>query len=343
MNQNDKNVSLGEEPPLDGTDDWFNELDEKTLEIINNNLIKEPDDVERMGGHKEPEDCTECIYVEDIIEKKNMEKMTSKEIIQYECSVAYFIQVLVEGTSSNRSKTFTPVNKEVDLNMDKIKDILQFMKWLSNACGILAKRINQELLVYKAEQVPTIVRSSYNFCAKYTQCKNFYSKHEIPNCKEHHYVHSILKYDIDSVIYFLTDLMENNRPISKDNWQNLYLSIKTVCFVTRHMEKEISYIDYVTKNNSEIFHRNNPIDLNRKRFSSKNPRFGRERERAEGFSRGTESFSRDPLKVFPRDQEIKRIIQPARNGGFKNINSININLQKKRVEENNRFSVLSQF
>lgn len=57
--------------------------------------------------------------------------------------------------------------------------------------------------------------------------------------------------------------------MTKEELNNLYLSIKTICYVTRHMEKEISCVDFITKNNSETFHRNNPIDINRKKHAIK--------------------------------------------------------------------------
>jgi hypothetical protein len=46
--------------------------------------------------------------------------------------------------------------------------------------------------------------------------------------------------------------------MTKDEYINLYSSIKTICFVTRHMDNEISIIDQLTKNNSEPLHRANP-------------------------------------------------------------------------------------
>lgn len=253
----------------DDMDSWFNDLDDKMVEIINNNLIKEEDEGDDLDKfppaiceNDEPLETTEFIYIEDIL-NKNPEQLTSNETIQYECSIAYFIQVLIEGSNLNKIKSLK--NHDNNLTFEKIADIITYLKWISNACKILSKRINQELLVYQYDDKPFIVRSSYNFCTKYTQCKNFYSKHEIPSCKEHHYVHSLLKYDIDSVISFLQYIIDNTISVNKEEFNNIYLSIKTICFVTRHMAKEISYIDYITKNNSETFHRNNPIDFGRKK------------------------------------------------------------------------------
>jgi len=176
-----------------------------------------------------------------------------------------------------------------NLDSEKITDIITFLKWLSNASELLASRINQPKIINNKHIIsrskPSIVRSSYNFCPKYTQCKNFYNKNETPTCKEHHYVHSILKYDIDSVVNFLQYNIDNNLGLEGDDFNNFYSSIKTICFVTRHMAKEIDYIHYITKNNSELFHKNNPIDNFRKNYikttvSSGNSRVRETRESA---------------------------------------------------------------
>ncbi|XWV26634.1 hypothetical protein QJ857_gp0427 [Tupanvirus soda lake] len=274
MNSNNQNTCADE------LDSWFNELDDKTIEIINNNSINEEDsDNDNTSEQKSSvvasddddddslENTTKCISVEDIL-TKDPNSLTSYELIKYECSIAYFVQVLMEG-STNNNKIKSVKSHDSELTFDKMQSIVEYLTWISLSAETLAKRINQELLVYKPDPKPCIVRSSYNFCTKYTQCKNFYSKHETPNCKEHHYVHSLLKYDVDSVIVFLNYVIKNGLTMTKEELNNLYLSIKTICFVTRHMAKEISYIDYITKNNSETFHRSNPIELNKKKNITK--------------------------------------------------------------------------
>jgi hypothetical protein len=190
--------------------------------------------------------------------------MTSNELMKYECSISYFIQELIDGSSANKTK----MSKATDITFEKLQSVVEYLQWISKVSELLSNRINQELIIYNQntlgdKHVPSIVRSSYNFCTRGTHCKNFYSKHQLPTCKEHHYVHALLKYDTDSVICFLQFLIQNNVCMSDEDLQNLCLSIKTICFVTRHMAKEISYIDNITKNNSDMFHRNNPVELNR--------------------------------------------------------------------------------
>lgn len=347
-------------------DNWFNELDENTIEIINhinqsnnspnnnnsNNPSKEDDIIEKehLIECKNLEDSQiklEEYCIEDILDK-DISKLTSKEIIQYECIISYFIQVLIEGTSTNKIKSMK--NYDTYLSFDKINDIIGYLTWLSNTCEFLAKRINQDVLEYIYEGTPTIVRSSYNFCTKYTQCKNFYSRHEKPTCKEHHYVHSLLKYDIDSVRSFLTYVINNhieisrknlansllkedmdsvrsfltyiiNNPIeiSKECLTNLFLSIKTICFVIRHMEKEISYIDYITKNNSEAFHRNNPMDMFRKKLTLK-------KEYTDGSTTMRDKNKRDKNERNERNEKNERPeCKDQKSNSYKSVNRTNTN------------------
>ncbi len=88
-------------------------------------------------------------------------------------------------------------------------------------------------------------------------------------------MHSLLKYDVDSVISYLTNLnfdTNSSKLIFGTEYKNLHLSVKTICFVPRHMAKEIGYIDYMSKFNGDIFHRNNPFDTRKKKNMIK--RFG---------------------------------------------------------------------
>lgn len=349
----------------DELDNWFNEQNEETMEIINTNLIPEEEPLsenvismnctfidENKSEDKMDDDVmdnnTRYIYIEDIL-IKNIESLSSYELIQDECSIAYFIQVLIEGSTNSKIKS-SKVHDE-DLTTEKIKSIIEYLKWISKTSEILAKRIGQDILFYQEETIPSIIRSSYNFCNKYTQCKNFYSKNVPPSCKEHHYVHSILKYDIDSVINFLNFTIENNINMTEENLKNLYLSIKTICFVTRHMAKEISHIHYITINNSEAFHRNNPIEMNKRKVIIKkqyNTDSLKRNVKNDNFKKISKEFMFD--MDFNRSQRFEPNINISRNEGFgpknngsfrKNSNFVPI-IKQKMETSNNRYSVLSK-
>lgn len=243
-------------------DTWFNELDDNMIEIIDNN--KDVSKSENMFDDND--ENIKYIYIDEII-NKNIDDYTSNEILQYECSIAYFIQVLIEGTTNNKIRTSKKYDK--NLTFEKMNGMIEYLEWISNASKILALRINQKIIKYIPSYIPIIIRSSYNFCSKYTQCKEFYSKYNLPTCKDHHYVHATIKYDIDSVIFFLQYILKNSIQINDEDFNNLYLSIKTISFVTRHMAKEISYIDFIMEKNSEFFHRNNPSELKKNKKDDK--------------------------------------------------------------------------
>src|ERR1700733_14741234 len=252
-------------------DEWGNEFDEKTVEIISRDfIIEETDsehfeylsdsiDIEQINGFE-----IEHIVIEDII-SKNPREMLAFEVIQNECSLAFFIQVMMEDICNTNSLGY-----QNELNLDKLNDIIIYLKWISDASKVLATRINQNLLsTYQNKfknMKPTIIRSSYNFFNSYLQCKKFYCRNDIPTCTDHHYVHSLLNFDIESILNFIKHALDTSLKLTSDEINNLYVSIKTICYITKHMAKEIGYIDYITKKKSEFFHRNNPIDFDRKKI-----------------------------------------------------------------------------
>jgi len=130
---------------------------------------------------------------------------------------------------------------------------------------IKSKRINQESVVYNNPD-QKIIRSSYNFCAKHAKCKNFYNfdnPEASITCNDHHFVHSVLKNDVDSIINYLVYVLTNKIDLSLENVNDFQLSIKTIGFVTKHMAKEILLVDIKTNSNSELYHRNNATKKNK--------------------------------------------------------------------------------
>lgn len=288
------------EDETDQTDNHHQHQHSRQIDM-SGELIKEEDsDSDDNTGcfldnddENDSDDGTQIIFVENILLKDPL-TMKANEVIQDQCTIGYFTQVLFEGSPFNKTKqnrdsecghlystsnstSYSPshtmsqstpstVDPCKELTIEKLTDIISYLSWISLSAGILADRIQQEHMHFVLdENYPRIVRSSYNFCVKYTQCKNYYTKKEKPTCNEHHFVHSILKYDVDSVIAFLRHIVGKNRLLSWDERESVYSSIKTVCFVTRHMAKEIGYIDYLTKKNSEDYHRSNPIDVTKRR------------------------------------------------------------------------------
>jgi hypothetical protein len=241
------------------SEDWSYE--EENIEIISQPEVKEEENFADITINEDLLMEDKSICIDDVI-LMDSKKISSVLLMKYQCLIAYFIQMIME----NNQKKIVP---------EKMETIIEYLRWMSNASEVLAKRIGQQIskteFDIKSKNIPSIVRSSYNFCTKTTQCKNFYSKNEKPTCKEHHYVHALLKPDIDSIMNFIEYHVYHNIQISEEDEQNLYLSIKTICFVARHMAKEIHYIDYVTKNNSEIYHRNNPCEFFKKKVQRKQP------------------------------------------------------------------------
>lgn len=197
-----------------------------------------PDEPLQIIDPKNPTPVTIC--VDDIV-LLDPSKISSHDLLQHECTVAYFIQVLMSKTDSIS---------------EQLRNIKEYFQWISSSSQVLAERIGQPLIKPLTD---SIIRSSYNFCPQSTQCTRFYSRSS-PSCPHHHYVHSQLKLDIDSVIRYIETCLTTDQ---ETDVNNLYSSVKTICFVTRHMAKEIAYIHYITKNMSEQFHRNNEQKTNK--------------------------------------------------------------------------------
>jgi len=105
---------------------WFNELDEKTIDITNPNLIIEENSsdipktnfcnkcernfIESHDDMSTYDDFTningvEQIFIEDII-KKDPNDLKAVQIIQYEYSLVQFIRGLIDGCHPNKIKTY---------------------------------------------------------------------------------------------------------------------------------------------------------------------------------------------------------------------------------------------
>ena len=249
---------------------WENDLDVNLLEIVGNTGDNNISNNTEEKHENNPENCpntqsentndfVQSICIDDII-GTNIENIQSWQLIDYEWKVAKYVQELLEEKNNSNKNEFY----ETLLTQDKINSIIEYLEWISNCCENLANRIGQTLHEPIIQPKPSIIRSSYNFCSNTSSCKLFYQKSEYPACNEHHFVHSILKYDIDSVIKYLKYVLEENIVINNEEYTNIYSSIKTICFVTNHMRVELWRIDFVTKHESEQYHKNNSFDIKKK-------------------------------------------------------------------------------
>lgn len=211
---------------------------------------------------------SETIYVDDIL-TIDIENLSSHRIINYECLISLYIQTLMEELMQIKTKNINNNIKIENFTPELINYVIEYLSWISISCELLAKRIGQDIYVHEKIKNPSIIRSSYNFCPNYTHCNKFYCSDSLQqsntnlscnkniSCKDHHYVHNLLKLDVDSLIYYLRHLISIKRKPKYEEFANIYSSIKTICYVTRHMVKEINYIEYFSRGKSEYYHKNN--------------------------------------------------------------------------------------
>lgn len=232
-------------------DIWTHNLDEKETETIiphDSAIVKYSEPLDQYVTNAN----VIIVCIDDILQT-DIGNMSSFEILRNQCHVAYFIQQIYQQMP----------DKIYMFSKETLVNIYGYFEYLSKCSSILAERIGQTPLLYRTNhnRKPYIIRSSYSFCNKYTQCRNFYCKITCPTCTDHHFVHNILKHDIDSVMAFLKYMIERNATFTEEDERNFLLSIRTICFVTRHMANEIADIHSLTDKKSENFHRNNPCKI----------------------------------------------------------------------------------
>lgn len=191
------------------------------------------------------------LYIEDII-KIDPKKMILVELIQNQCNVAHYCQ-----------EFFEHINK-YEINNEMLNDLLIYLEWMYSVSSFLANLIGQQLIPFRSQKIPIITRSSYDFCEDYVACKNFYNEYPFATCKKHHYVHYLLNHDLSMLINFLKHVIDEQRFFSLQNINSMQISLRTICYVTRHMSKEITYIYEKRKNEYFKYHRNNDMEQKKK-------------------------------------------------------------------------------
>lgn len=217
---------------IDDNDGWFNTWDTSSnSDLIPQKILDEKEIINDIVVKNDIE--TSMICVDDIIVKNYME-MKTMDILNYQSNVIHYVQILFD-------------QKEGD---DVIKTIIEYLTWIFDSSAYLAEKMGQKINPHDGNR-NRIMRSFYKFCDKMTQCEAFYGCNN-HICENHHYVHSLVNHDLKSLIEFLSNIVE----MTEENRNECALTIKTMCFVIRHMAKEINFIDCATNGNSEFYHKN---------------------------------------------------------------------------------------
>lgn len=177
------------------------------------------------------------LYIEDIL-LLDINKLDSITLINYNTYCIYFAQ-----------KIFNDHIENINYIMS---DLLDYLVWMSRTSSLLSKKIMQPK-IHKDKNKNVIIRSSYIFCDKNIECQNFYGKAK--SCNKHHYVHSLVKNDIDILISFMKNKIENNISFSNNDKLDIAISLKTLYFVFVHMATEANHISN-TYDTFDIAHKN---------------------------------------------------------------------------------------
>lgn len=277
-------------------DTWFVGLDSTEIEVIqqdggSDNITNDIENMnnridsmlEEMGNNMDNIKCS--FNIEDILEM-DYSTMGTIDVIYKQYMIISYIKALIENQSSsyfgNILQSIDVASANVESNeiikgFELFEDISSYLKWIHNSSKNLAERIGQTSTVFHPlfdkGGVPLIIRSSYNFCTGAHRCKNFYNKKEMPKCRNHHYVHILLKCDVESLITFINHIISNKIIPLPEQLSNFYLSVKTIWYVIKTMHCEINHVHYDTNGNSEPYHRNNIFDGQKKNSYVKNSSF----------------------------------------------------------------------
>lgn len=181
------------------------------------------------------------ISINNDILSKDPSKLGELEILQFQNYMSSYIYKIIEYniTLIQKNNHFKYITGEKGKYIDTktLKTIVNYLGWIKEGCIVLSSKIGQNIKSKQIEFKKT-GRSSYNFCGKYINCSNFYSSDE-NTCNSHHYTHSLLYGDIMSTITFIKKFMIS-KDIDKKTLEEFQLSMKTICFVTKHMYNELN-------------------------------------------------------------------------------------------------------
>jgi len=169
----------------------------------------------------------DTVDIDDIF-SLDIETLSEYELVKKETLVTVFIKNYLKSCCS----------KSVIFNPDMI---LLKLIWLSKVSG----KLSTQGSVRHKKKEKGIARNSYNFCPKGSECKYKYSKKKIKGeCFSQHFVHHLVKSDIDELIDHIT---ENG--VNTDITESLK-SINTINYVIVHMNDELmeaNRINYATR------------------------------------------------------------------------------------------------
>jgi hypothetical protein len=222
------------------------EKDPKNFEQNNNESTNRCDDNDDSEYEEEEIDVNKIILI-------SLENENSLNILKYECYIARFLRSII---------------KDIDDLDNNINKFISMLEWMLNASNILIKKSGQYEYKYNkySQSVnpktgkPKIIRSSYKFCEKAHDCCYFYEKNKYSGCSSQHYVHNIVKNDINSLYEYFKWFNEERKNIRIDTIDNddlieINKSMNTIFYVVTKMYNELFYVDHYSSGKSEELHK----------------------------------------------------------------------------------------
>lgn len=134
--------------------------------------------------------------------------------------------------------------------LDNIDFYVQNLTWIYTSSLYLTNLIRQPVHKNKTN---VLMRSSYKFCNKMTDCVSQYGflfNKKCRNCINDHYVHNKIISDIDNLLNYLKNNCKHDNLLLLE--QDMRKGIETLSYVLNHMEQELSsFTVYFGKNSQK--------------------------------------------------------------------------------------------
>lgn len=213
------------------------------------------------------------IYTPDQIIGLDYRKEEDVDVLHYQSVIATQIRKQTgEWLSTQVNKG--SVEPSIDTTMMNLKWMSEVSAYLGNKIG-LPKVSHRKGITFEIKVIP---RASYQFCKDKHECEYNYDSKNFEGCFNQHYVHHLVKEDVDTLADYLTSAMEHLED-KEFNASQVKKCADTISFVINHMSTELRNAQYYSKVDKNLHRARLPNDKTSKKPRRSGHRSRRQRNR----------------------------------------------------------------
>ena len=236
-------------------DDNTNWLKICNFNIISNYIINKNENISKIKEENETEDKKiDSFNIEKILDEypNKLNTFNSLELLKIQADL-----------SSNLNKYY------FNFNNNNQEIILKILDKLLEISKILKKRLNMNSINIKYNLInnTNLPRSSYKFCVHKDACKYNYLNADKKGCFAHHFVHNLIEFDINIIIYYIKNFISDK---NLNNNQEIIKSFTTLNYVIKHMYEELNSI-FLYKNSKEDIEKFHKVNFRKKNKKYRQP------------------------------------------------------------------------